>query len=164
MHSRVAQTKAFSDAQNALIRDFLARLIEREFDGNQSRAARAIGMRQASLNEFMSRKRGAGMKMLEGVSKAAGVPISKVLGEETERTKVERLDQFPARARAVAAWREAMDRAIDSVVSMQFNGAETFGDADWTNYLDTAMRSFRRGDANDPRASLGSRIATRDDD
>ena len=105
------------------------------------------------------------MKLIVGVSKAVGVPVSAVLGESiVEPEAVEAEDQFPARAEAIRAWKKPLDQAVESVASMRFKGAETLTVEGWLSYLDTAAKSFRAGHANDPRKLKGARIATPEDD
>lgn len=161
----MAQTKSFTDEQNAAVRAFVVGVLADRFGNNQSRAARAIGVQQGSLNEFLNGRRGAGMKLIVGVSKAVGVPVSAVLGESVaDAEAAEVSDQFPARAEAIRAWKKPMEQAVESVASMRFKGAEELTVEGWLNYLDTAAKSFRSGHANDPRKLPGVRIATSDDD
>ncbi len=73
-------------------------------------------------------------------------------------------DTIPARAEAIRLWREPYDRAVESVATMHFKGAENYPVSGWLAFLDDAANSFRAGNENDPRKRKGARIATDRDD
>ena len=73
-------------------------------------------------------------------------------------------DLIPARAEAIRLWRQPYDRAIESVATMHFKGAEDYPVSGWMAFLDEAANSFRAGNENDPRKRKGARIATALDD
>lgn len=70
--------KSLNRQTNELGRKLLKKLIDDEFGGNQSRAAKAFDYKQGSLSDFLSGKRGAGPKLIQGVARISP-EISQIL-------------------------------------------------------------------------------------
>ena len=51
----------------ALLRQRVRVVVDERFEGNQTRAAKQIGISQSTLSEFLGGSRGAGRKMLEEI-------------------------------------------------------------------------------------------------
>lgn len=65
-------TKALPPERNEHLRGEVRALIEKEFRGNESAAARAFGVSGSMLSEFLRGLRGAGPKLLNGVADYTG--------------------------------------------------------------------------------------------
>lgn len=74
------RNKAIEAERNAAARKFVEVLVKRDFGGNTSVAAKAIGISQSLLYEFLAGTRGAGMKLLDGVSRLSGESIDVIVG------------------------------------------------------------------------------------
>lgn len=120
-------SKSLSEERAQAARAFTQRLVQERFAGNTSAAARALGVSQAQLYEFLNGIRGPGMKMLEAVADHARVSLDSVLGRAPEQTgerSVEAPDDLadpsPERAAAVRFARanglpEAAIRAVQAL-------------------------------------------------
>ena len=98
--------KSLLASQNDAIRKAARGLITSEFGGTVSRAAKALGLSQAYLAQFLSGERGAGMKLLGALSARLGVPVDTVIGAAPAP------DPITTIARAVGTAMEA--REVDS--------------------------------------------------
>lgn len=84
----ITMSKALTGESNDAARRFVRRIFEEEFDSNYTKAADAIGISYTMLYDFLTEKKGAGMKLLDAVvayEKEKGRPASLevVLGRET---------------------------------------------------------------------------------
>lgn len=61
-------SKSLGTGANEQLRAAVRRLLETEFGGSQSRAAKAFGVTQGYISDFLDGKRGAGAKLLRGVA------------------------------------------------------------------------------------------------
>lgn len=160
-------TKSFGAKKNEAVRSYIRKLINTKFGGVQSDCAEAMGVQQGYLSEFMSGKRGAGMKLVMGAAAAAETSVAEVMGDSAvvsvERFQVDD-DPYPTRAAAIAAWKTASEKAVTAILKHEYDGADVFSERDWLEQLETTFQSFRRGHKNDPRKRRGARIATKDDD
>lgn len=59
--------KSLRDDQNERVRGIVRELVTKEFAGNMTAAARAFGVRQSLVSEFLSGARGAGPKLINGI-------------------------------------------------------------------------------------------------
>jgi len=116
-----AKTKALEKAQNETVRAIARRIVKEQFDDNQSAAARALGISQSMLHEFIADppKRGAGVRMLNGVASYLGWTIDEVVRGERTLTVPSHLDDDAETAETIAfatKWlgvqQEAVDRAM----------------------------------------------------
>jgi hypothetical protein len=100
----VARTKALLAGENEHARAFLRQIVRDEFKDVESRAAKAIGISQSMLHEFLSGTRGAGNVVLTAIANYAGVTVDAVLGRASAPSTPP-LSRHPdwARARAEAA-------------------------------------------------------------
>lgn len=73
--------KSIGLKRNEAARAFTRTLIAERFGGHQTQAAKAFGVEQGSLSTFLSGKIGAGVQLLHGIARAAGVPVEVVIGE-----------------------------------------------------------------------------------
>lgn len=100
--TRQAQrTKALREEENEAVRAFVRAIIKDRFENNQSAAAKKWGVTQPTISDLLSRKRGAGMKLLSAVSTYAGVSIDQILGKAPlPDLVVELQDRYPNRVEA----------------------------------------------------------------
>jgi transcriptional regulator with XRE-family HTH domain len=77
--------KALGPDQNERLRDMLREILERDFGGNKSEAARRIGVSQAFVAEFLSGNRGAGNKLLRALADYTGRSTDDLLGRPPPR-------------------------------------------------------------------------------
>lgn len=66
--SRVGRP-TIGDERNEVLRKLLREIRAQEFDDNLSATARAIGVEPGTLSDFLNEKRGAGTKIMDGLSK-----------------------------------------------------------------------------------------------
>lgn len=71
--------KAYGDPTNQQLRAVLRRLVDRQFDRVQSRAADALGVSGSFVSDFLNERRGAGLELLKGLSKYAPLEVLSVL-------------------------------------------------------------------------------------
>lgn len=110
--------KALREGENEAVRAFVRDIINQRFNGNQSAAAKAWGVTQPSISDLLSKKRGAGMKLLSAVSRFAGVSIEQLVGR-VPVTTIELQDRYPNRAEAAKFARAAgvEEEAVQVVLS-----------------------------------------------
>lgn len=80
--ARSQQTKSMSRERQDAARRFVQGVVDGRFGGNVSQAAKAIGISQSMLYEFLNGTRGLGMKLLEGVADLEQCPMDVVVGRE----------------------------------------------------------------------------------
>ena len=73
-------SKSLPDEQNERLRGIVRELVAREFQGNASHAARAFGVTQSLVSEFLAGARGAGPKLLGGIATHTGRSIDELYG------------------------------------------------------------------------------------
>lgn len=76
----MASSKSLTGAQNEHLRGVVRALVAGDFDGNASKAARAFGVTQSLVSEFLSGARGAGPKLVQGVADYTGSTIDALYG------------------------------------------------------------------------------------
>lgn len=76
----MASSKSLTAAQNEYLRGVVRRLVAGDFDGNASKAARAFGVTQSLVSEFLGGGRGAGPKLVQGVADYTGQTIDALYG------------------------------------------------------------------------------------
>ena len=64
-----SQGKSLTQQQNKRARAMLTELIQSRFSGHKTKAARAFGVSQACVSDFLNGRRGAGNKLVGGVAK-----------------------------------------------------------------------------------------------
>lgn len=75
------RNKALDPERNASARKFVEVLVKKDFGGNTTGAAKQFGISQSLLYEFLAGTRGAGMKLLDGVSRYSGQSIDAIVGK-----------------------------------------------------------------------------------
>ena len=101
-------SKSLSDGANSAARAFAKELVEREFGGNVSAAAKKLGLAQSLVSEFLQGIRGAGMKTLEALSHHTGASIDTIIGRSTappNELVVVRDPRYPNLSTAIAFMR-----------------------------------------------------------
>lgn len=73
-------TKSLSDAKQEAARKFLRRIVVEDFEENQSKAARGLGISQAQISDVLSSRRGLGYSALEILANYRGVSVEEVTG------------------------------------------------------------------------------------
>lgn len=104
------KSKALGTARNQAVRDYVRGIIAEDFKGNATAAARAFNVSQPMIFDFLAERRGAGMKLIDGVAAYRGVTIDVVMGRAGDlRIDAGAMasDPCPNRARAVAIMRGA---------------------------------------------------------
>lgn len=149
-------TKSLQDEQNDRVRAFVQKLIEGRFNKNMTAAADAFGISQSLLYEFMKGTRGAGMKLLAGVSKFTGERIDDIVngvpssGERS--TSIELDPRYPNAAEAAAMARKlgVSERGIKAVLidAMKYNGDPAV--SEWLRQMTDRARWFDQLDQQTP--------------
>lgn len=146
--------KALKGDQNDAARRYIRALMDRDFEGKQLRAAPHFGVTQGYLGEFINGRRGAGMKLLRGVAKYAGVPIEAILGDQPETPDPVRTfanERYPARAQAIAllvehGWTQAEADAAADYAHLAGHRAEGESVIVWVDRLRAAREFMAGGD------------------
>lgn len=73
-------TKSLRPEQNERLREIVRDLIARNFAGNGTAAAKALGVTQGLVSEFLSGGRGAGPKLIQGLADYTGRSIDDLYG------------------------------------------------------------------------------------
>jgi hypothetical protein len=84
--------KSLDPERNEAARGLAKRLVATDFEGNVNAAAKAFGVSQSMLYEFLDGKRGAGMKLLEGIATYRQCTLDEVIGRplpEPTRTELD---------------------------------------------------------------------------
>lgn len=97
---------AIDDEANENLRNLARDLMNERFDGSVTKFARGLGMRQPSVSDFLSRKRGAGMALIRGLAKIDPVRTVDMLFDD------QTLRDLRFRIFAAEASRIAIDRGI----------------------------------------------------
>jgi hypothetical protein len=116
------RTKALREEENEAVRAFVRNIIRDRFDGNQSAAAKKWGVTQPMISDLLSRKRGAGMKLLSAVSTYSGISIDQILGKAPlPELIVELQDRYPNRVEAARFARASgvEEEAVQVVLSYE---------------------------------------------
>lgn len=124
------QGKALPGEQNERLREVVRNLVALEFQGNASKAAKAIGVSQSLLSEFLGGGRGAGTKLVNALAAHTGRSIDDLYGRRVVRVPddaraYQRLGDHPEFAGALAealtrpslADRAALERVGDLAMS-----------------------------------------------
>ena len=149
----MAQTKGLDPVQRAAVRSLLRAIVDRDFGGNQTRAAKELGVSQPFVSEVLKDGRGAGTSLLVGMRDYLGVTLDDVLHGRRSSTAappsrtLEYDDQYPNRARAVVAARALgyTEEAIAQVQGQHFAGQPDMEPEEWLDEIKTADRRLRRG-------------------
>jgi transcriptional regulator with XRE-family HTH domain len=149
-----AKTKGLEPEQRANVQRLLRTIVDRDFDGNQSKAARGLQVSQAFISDTVSGNRGAGNRLLIAMAKHLGVTIDDVLAgrearpERPSLTTVDYGDQFPNRARAMRAARELgtySEESLAEVRSLRFADGQDMSPDEWLEEIKSAERRLKRG-------------------
>jgi hypothetical protein len=73
-------TKSLDPERNKAARAFVRSLIDRDFGGLVTAAAKRWGLSHSIVYEFLNGTRGAGIKLLDAVSRYSGVSIEEIVG------------------------------------------------------------------------------------
>lgn len=100
-------TRSLSAERNAKAREFLRELVDGEFKGNVSAAARVLGLTYSGLYEVLNGRRGIGMTVLDALKAHTGKSIEAILGESPEEDTTVR----HIRASDHPTWKAALEGA-----------------------------------------------------
>lgn len=96
-----SRTKALPEARNERLRGLVRNVVANRFGGNATAAAAAFGVSQSLVSDFLSRKRGAGLKLIEGLASflkvapgALAFSDEIVIGDGTD-VVVEPIERYP---------------------------------------------------------------------
>jgi uncharacterized protein (DUF305 family) len=115
------KTKSLEKAQNAAVRSLARKVVKERFEDNTSAAARALGVSQSMLYEFISDppRRGAGVRVLNGLASYLGWTIDDVIrGEQSLSVPThladddETNDTIAFATKWLGVQQEAVDRAM----------------------------------------------------
>jgi len=100
----MAGEKKLGPERQDAARAFVRAILDRDFHGNISHAAKKFGVSQSLLSEFLSGGRGAGTKLLGGVADYAGVTWDEIVGRSStaESTTLRRHSDWDRVATAAA--------------------------------------------------------------
>lgn len=97
-------TRSLSAERNEKARAFLRAIIDGQFGGNVSAAARALGVTYSALHEVLNGRRGVGMRMLDAMKAFTGTSIVEILGESESEAAPE---GRPSRTSDLVGWQVA---------------------------------------------------------
>lgn len=172
--------KSLSQQQNDNARAFIKSVIDEDFEGKQTDAARKWQLSQSSISGFLSGIRGAGMKLLRAVSEYRGTTIDAILGgaevagaPSAKERRESRQARYPNQESAIDVWTSQRQRegdeqsVLESVVaevrSMQLDSEGDLSPAEWMDRLDEAARKARRrrlGHASKDRTTAAEWLAS----
>lgn len=72
------------DERNEIVRAYIRKMVASQFGGSVRAAARAMSVQGSTLNEFLRGDSGAGMKLLDGLSKVAGRSLDEILAPQQD--------------------------------------------------------------------------------
>jgi hypothetical protein len=64
--------RKLQDERNDRLRVLVRQIIDKDFDGNQAAAAKALGVSGATIHDFLAGKRGAGNRLIDGITAYTG--------------------------------------------------------------------------------------------
>lgn len=149
--------KSLRDDQNDRVREIVRELVAKEFAGNATAAARAFGVRQSLVSEFLSGARGAGPKLINGIAEHTGRSIDDLYGRRVVRVgeghrAMQRLgdrpDFQPALEEAVERSRTADRAQLEGTAEVAFTFPPETLTADYLIRLAETMASakpYKRG-------------------
>ena len=117
-------SKDIGTEKNARIRILLREVVQADFGGSQSKAAKDLGVSQSYLSEVLAGKRGAGAKLIHVLSSNYPTEYSQRVTQlaEPQPSQIVVLDpRYPNRSAAIEALillgepREAVETAADEV-------------------------------------------------
>jgi len=122
------RNKSLDPDTNAAVRSFVDGVVKEDFRGNTTAAARRFKVSQSMLYEFLGGKRGAGMKLLEGVASYTRQPLDVILGREmlSEKPRLGPLTQLEI---AVAFFGHRIPQDVVRIVRERAKGKEDELDA-----------------------------------
>lgn len=106
----IVSTKSLDEPRNRAAREFVRAIVDRDFGGTITAAARGLGVSYSALYEFLAGTRGAGMKLLEAVSAYSKQPIETIIG--TGRVAEATPEPVPAATLADLEWFQPLATAI----------------------------------------------------
>lgn len=149
--------KSLRDDQNERVRAIVRELVAKEFAGNATAAARALGVRQSLVSEFLSGARGAGPKLINGIAEHTGRSIDDLYGRRVVQVAdghraMQRLgdrpDFQPALEEAIEKSRTADQAMLEGTADVAFTLPPEEITADFLIRLAETMASakpYRRG-------------------
>jgi hypothetical protein len=160
------QTKALPKIQNDAARRFIEAVIKKDFADNLTKAADAFGVAQSTISDFLAGNRGAGMKLLSGVSAHTKQPIEVILGgaQRPERV-VDYGDRYQNRNAAIV-WARAdglSEAAIERVRGESLSSDEDPHPRDWYRRIEDAAREIRREELGLPQDAEKAKAAAERD-
>jgi transcriptional regulator with XRE-family HTH domain len=121
----MAKTKSLTPAQNEHLREVLRELVEKDFSGNQSATAKALGVGQSLVSEVLAGGRGVGPKFIQNLADYTGRTIDELYGRaplpriHAGMEVIGRRHDWPAvREEAVAKARTVTAADIDRVAEV----------------------------------------------
>lgn len=149
----VKPSKSMPPEQNEAVRRFTRAWIEKNHTSALA-AAKALGVAQGHLSEFLAGKRGAGMKLITALQSKTDASIEEILGlrspspRPTGTVTAEPLDRYPERALALDFLRgEADERALELVRGSNYLGAERRNRHWWVAKVREAEEDLKAHDA-----------------
>lgn len=123
--SMAPKTKSLTPAQNEHLREVLRELVDKDFSGNQSATAKALGVSQSLISEVLAGGRGVGPKFVQNLADYTGRTIDELYGRaplpriHSGMEVIGRRHDWPAvRAEAVARARTVSPADIDRVAEV----------------------------------------------
>ena len=148
-YGRRMQGKALDAAMNDAARSFTKSVIATKYSGVVSRAAKAFGMSQAMLSEFLAGKRGAGMKMLGRIAVHEHVPVDQIIGLSAPSEPVVERSEMPEELAELLTAERARGREwprdiIDAALTIRHYQGERMSHEDWRSFLNELELTARR--------------------
>ena len=124
-HLRVVGT--FREQENEHARRYVRALMNRQFGGSQTALARALGVAQPTVGNFIAGKFGIGPKMLAGLRVITGAGEDEILGRGSRKAAEPDIPEdprYPSRARAIVAARimGLREEAIQATATTMLKG------------------------------------------
>lgn len=131
---RGAGSKTLSPEELEPVRRFVGGLVQEHFQGNQTNAAKAWGMKQPQLSKFLAGTEGLGIKSLILIAKWSRTSLDTILSLSIPAVGVvaEPDEHYPKRGLAIAMLRgTAPERVLKVVKDAYHSEAEGFSEWDW---------------------------------
>lgn len=147
------KTKSLDPSDGAAVREHLVAVVQGDFAGNMSHAAKALGVSVTMVFDVLNEKRGAGIKLLSALAKHRDVPIEAILGRGTSSMSAEAMVIPGALSQVLDAnpeWPTAVRAALRAVSDRDF------APAIWQRLGDDFARALRYAEMEQRSESVAS--------
>lgn len=132
-----------TELEKEAVREKLRALVQRDFHGNQTHAAKALGVTQAYVSDVLNAKRAGGMKLIRGMSRYSGSSVIDV-GEQPD----DATDRYPNRINGARAASIVLGISFDDARRLAPKALHAKSDPDamwWMNQIIAAHEREEKG-------------------